>query len=119
MVLADQELIINLKPEHFPFFIRAKLATIQIKKLELFVESKDEEAPNYIANIKVTSAASIDNIAVDADPVYATVPHATRELTANTLGNVSLKIKTVSAVDFKSLSDEQVDNIFILFQLGS
>lgn len=115
----DQELVINLKPEHFPFFIRGKLNAIQIKKMKIFVESKDEAAPDYIANVKVTSAASIDNIAIDADANYDSVPHASRDLSANTLGNVSLKIKTDSASNFKSLSSEQIDNIFILLQLGS
>lgn len=115
---ADQELIFNIKPEHFPFFIRGKLSTIKIKKMDVFVTSNDEAAPNYIANIKVTSASSIDNIPVDADSNYGLVPHASRDVTAAPLGNVSIKIKVSSALDFKSLSADQIDDIFILFQLG-
>lgn len=117
---ADQEFVINLKPEHFPFFIRAKLNTIQIKNMDIFIESKDEAAPGYIANIKVTNAASIDDIQIDADANFNGVYHTSRNLSANTLGNVSLKIKTnTPGNDFKSLTGAQIGDIFILLKLGS
>lgn len=115
---ADQELIFNLKPEQFPFFIRNKLNTIQIKKVDIFVDSKDETITNYISNIKVTSGASINNIPVDPDLNFDGIPHATRNLTVSALGNVSLKIKISTAADFKSLTDDQIDDVFIIFKLG-
>jgi hypothetical protein len=114
----DQELTINLKPEHYPFFIRGKLNTLQIKKVDLFVESK-ENVPAFIASVKVSSANAVNNIAVDADANYNYTPHASRNITANALGVLSLKMKVSSAGDFRSLTDSQLDNIFILFQLGS
>lgn len=113
---ADQELIFNLKPEQFPFFIRNKLNTIQIKKADIFVSSKEQS--NYVGNLKVTSAASSNNIPIDADLNFNGVPHASKNLTANALGSVSLKIKTSTATDFKSLTEDQIDDIFIVFKLG-
>jgi peptidoglycan hydrolase-like protein with peptidoglycan-binding domain len=117
---ADQEFKVTLTPEHFPFFIRGKLNTIQIKSVDIFIERKDESAPGYMANIKVTNAASIDDIEVNADPNFNTVPHASRNLSAQALGNVSLKIKmNTPDNDFKSLTAEQISNVFIVFKLGS
>lgn len=115
---ADQELLTEIKTEHFPFFIRGKLSTIQIKKMDVFVESKIEPALNFVANIKVSNSASIDDIPVDVDLNYNSVPHASRNLTAASTGNVSLKIKISGGANFKSLTSDQVENIFILFQLG-
>jgi hypothetical protein len=113
---ADREMIFELKAEHYPFFIRGKLSALQIKKMDLFVQSKDETVTDYIANIKVTSAAaSINDIPVSTD----FDSHATRNLTVAATGNVSLKLKIDGAADFKSLTADQVENVFILFQLGS
>jgi hypothetical protein len=117
---ADQEFKVTLTTEHFPFFIRGKLNTIQIKSMDIFIERKDESAPGYMANIKVTNAASIDDIDINADDNFNGVPHASRNLSANALGNISLKIKTnTPGNDFKSLSAEQINDVFILFKLGS
>jgi hypothetical protein len=117
---ADQEFKVTLTPEHFPFFIRGKLNTIQIKSMDIFIERKDESAPGYMANIEVTNAASIDDIDINADDNFNGVPHASRNLSANALGNISLKIKTnTPGNDFKSLSAEQINDVFILFKLGS
>jgi len=57
---ADQELVFTLKAEQFPFFIRNKLNTIKIKKIDIFVASKDESITNYVSNLKVTSGAAIN-----------------------------------------------------------
>jgi hypothetical protein len=116
---ADQELIITLSPEHFPFFIRSKINTLKIKKTEIFVERKNEAAPGYIANLKVTNLASINDITVDTDANYNAVPHASRNMAASALGVMSLKIKLNTPTNnFKSLKAGQVEDIFILFQLG-
>lgn len=112
---ADQEMIFELKAEHFPFFIRGKLSTIQIKKMDLFVQSKDEAVEDYIANIKVTNAAAaINGISVSTN----FDSHATRVLAVSPTGSVSLKMQVDGAPDFKSLTADQIENVFILFQLG-
>jgi len=112
---ADQEMIFELKAEHFPFFIRGKLNSIQIKKMDLFVQSKDETIADYIANIKVTNAAAaISGIAVNTN----FNSHATRNLAVSPTGIVTLKIQVDGDRDFKSLTTDQIENVFILFQLG-
>ncbi len=116
---ADQEFVIDLNFQHFPFFIRGKLNALKIKKIQLFVESKDEVASNYIANIKITDGAAINNISIKSDLNFNSLPHVSKDLIANTLGSVSLKIKTDSIDNnFKSLTNKQIDNIFLLLHLG-
>jgi hypothetical protein len=86
--------------------------------MHLFVQSKDETITDYIANIKVTSAAnSINNILASTD----FDSHATQALAVATIGNVSLNLKVddVTVTDFKSLTESQIENVFILFELGS
>lgn len=119
----DQELVINLKEEHYPFFIRAKLGTLKIKKMDVFVASSI--AGNFTTNIKITNTASLDGLSIDKDANYNNVHHVPKEFTTGSepasLGEVRIKIKIgpVTAGDFKSLTSDQLDDIYILFQLGS
>ncbi len=119
----EQELIINLKPEHFPFFIRGKLNTLKIKKMDMFVESNVEGNFSFTSNIKVTNAAFLNGLLVDRAPEFNNIHHLSKEFAAgslpNSLGEIRVKIKVSTATDFKSLTSDQIDNIFILFQLGS
>ncbi len=117
---ADQELVINLKAEHFPFFIRGKLSTLKIKALDLFIET--DQAGDFKANIKVTNGNSMDALPISTDPNFKNVHHLSKDLSANapnSLGELRLKLKMNSAGDFKSLDDDKIDNLFLLFRLGS
>ncbi|MFH2059234.1 MAG: neuraminidase-like domain-containing protein [Pseudomonadota bacterium] len=117
---ADQELVIQLKQEHYPFFIRNKLNTIKIKKMNVFVES--DIAQNFTANVKVTSQGYLEGLPVDKSSTYNNVHHMDKDFTPGslplTLGEVKMKLKVTGITDFKSLTADQVDDIFILFQLG-
>jgi len=117
----DQELVLNLKNEHFPFFIRGKLSTLKIKKMDVFVESSVEGI--FTSNIKVTNTASLDDLSIERDTNFNNVHHLSKEFTAgslpNSMGEIQVKIKVSTAGDFKSLNSDQIDNIFILFQLGN
>jgi peptidoglycan hydrolase-like protein with peptidoglycan-binding domain len=115
----DQELVLKLRPEHIPFFLRGKVNDLKIKKLDLFVETSQEVVPEYLANIKVTSASAINDIAITSDYNFNQVPHASRDLSANVTGDISLKIKiNTPGNDFKSLLKDEIDNILIICQLG-
>lgn len=119
----EQELVVTLKPEHFPFFIRGKLSTLLIKKMDLFVESTVEG--NFTSNIKVTNAAVLNGLSVarKGKETFNNVHHLDKEFAAgtrpNSLGEIRVKIKVSTAADFKSLTSDQIDNMFMLFQLGS
>ncbi len=117
----DQELVINLKKEQYPFFIRGKIGALKIKQMDVFVESSI--AGDFTANIKVTSAASLDGLSISKDTNYHNVHHLPKDFTSgsqpDSLGEVRVKMKISSAGDFKRLTSDQLNDIFILFQLGS
>ncbi|MFB6454089.1 neuraminidase-like domain-containing protein [Chitinophaga sp. Hz27] len=120
---ADQELVITLKPDHFPFFIRNKLNTLKLTHLDIFIESK--ETADFSFNLKITSADLLTAQPIAIDPTFNNVYHCTMDLSIiaggapNCLGELRLKLKLSAATDFKALLDSQVDDIFFLFQLGS
>jgi 3-dehydroquinate dehydratase len=116
---ADQELIINLKKEHFPFFIRGRLAGLKIKKAELFVET--EATANFTANVKITNATAADGLVVSPAPEFNNVHHLSIEFNTgapNALGEIRLKIKLAAALNFKLLTDETIEDLFLLLSLG-
>jgi hypothetical protein len=115
---ADQELLFSLKHEHFPFFIRGKLDKLKIKKVHLFVENSEGTTPDFIANIKVTDSAAINDINIKTDQAYS-VPHTSQAIMAKTTGSVSLKVKVNELnSDFKSLTENSIRDIYIVFELG-
>jgi hypothetical protein len=119
----DQEFVANLKDEHFPFFIRGKISSLKIKTMDVFVESSVEGDFSFTSNIKVTNAASLDGLSIDRDSDLNNVHHISKEFTdgslPNSMGEIRVKIKVKGIGDFKSLATDQIDDIFILFQLGS
>ena len=127
----EQELVVKLKAEHFPFFIRGKLSTLKIKKMDMFVESSDPGNFDFTSNIKITNVDFVNNIPVSKDAQFNNVPHSSltfplaQPLPAitiqppNAIGEIRMKVKVSTAGDFKSLTSDQIDNMFILFQLGS
>jgi Tc toxin complex TcA C-terminal TcB-binding domain len=119
----DQEFVVNLKPEHYPFFVRQKLNTLKIKKLDLFVETNLAGNFSFSTILKMTNTAASNELTVNRDPNYNDVHAFSREFTPgslpNTMGEIRLKTKLSTAPDYKSLADDTIDNIFILLQLGT
>lgn len=118
----DQELVFQLRPEHYPFFIRGKLSALKIKQMDLFVESSDASNFDFTTNIKITSADFVNDLSVSCDANFNNLHHLSKDLTGSSptsLGEIGMKIKVSTAKDFKSLPSDKIDNLFILFQLGS
>ncbi len=121
---ADQELVLNLKPENYPFFIRGKLNTLKIKAVDIFIETDVEGALSYTSSLKVTNAATINDLPIDRDLSFNNVHHLSKDFTSvglpATLGEIRLKVKEkkVPEGDYKSLASDRINNIFILIQLG-
>ncbi|VAW74760.1 Insecticidal toxin complex protein TccB1 [hydrothermal vent metagenome] len=118
---SDQEFIVTLEDRHFPFFIRGNISALRIKGLHLFAES--DEASNFLANIKLPNLASLDDRAVDKDMAFNNVHHFPADFSAgpaaDALGEVKIKLKKIGDANFTSLLSDDIDNIFILFQLGT
>lgn len=117
----DQEFVMTLKDEHFPYFIRSKLGSLKIKSMDIFVESSI--AGDFIANVKVTNASILNNLSIGIDSNMNNVHHLNKDFTPGSLpaatGEISLKLKVSTATDFKSLTLDDIDDLFILFQFGS
>jgi peptidoglycan hydrolase-like protein with peptidoglycan-binding domain len=116
----EQELVINLKAEHFPFFIRGKLNALKIKGLDLFIETA--EAKDFITDIKVTNKNIMLGLNVSGDANFNGIHHLATPaaLTAdmpNALGEFKLKIKVSGITDFKSLAADKIKDIYLLLQL--
>lgn len=131
--VAEQELVLTLKPEHFPFFIRGKLSALKIKNLDLFVETATEDE-DFTASVKVTGKAYINDVTVSEDAAYNEVHHLSVDLTEvlpppnhelpveplpGALGEFRLKIKLATAADYKSLADGTISDMYLLLQLGT
>jgi hypothetical protein len=116
---ADQELVINLKAEHYPFFLRSKINTLKFDKLELFIESR--LVTNFEIVMKVTSL-NIEAAVSDVSPntAFNNTPYASRDYAAVTkpdaLGQLRIKLreKGLQSPDFKSLTEDKVDDLLLL-----
>ncbi len=121
---SDQELVVSLKPENYPFFIAGKLSTLKINKLDLFIQTA--EAGDFTANIKVTNKNPMNGLNISIDPAFDNVHHLSTPaaITADppsALGEFRMKIKVgpANAGDFKSLGPDTITDILVLLQLGS
>jgi len=113
----------TLKAEHFPFFIRSKIASLKIRSMDIFVETRSEDIPGFTAEMKVTSGSQLSDLPVDPDSEFNNVFHLSHEFTQGSFpaaaGELRLKLKSSTADNYKSLADDQVKNVFLLFQLVS
>ena len=130
----EQELVITLKPEHYPFFMRGKLGMAKLKKLDVFIESSQDnnfeskelkvvnvdlatdakavevtEVPEYALAGTKKKVYHFDSSSVAGDPLNAG---------ADPLGDVRFKLKLRTADDYKSLTDDKIDDLYFLFQMG-
>ncbi|HSH65921.1 MAG TPA: toxin, partial [Bacteroidia bacterium] len=121
---ADQELILNLKPEHYPFFIRGKLTTMKIKTMDLIIETDVEGTLVYTSSLKVTTGAIMNDLQIDRDPGFNNVHRLSKDFTSvglpAALGEIRFKLKEkkVPEADYKSLDSERINNIYMLIQAG-
>ncbi|WP_308993434.1 neuraminidase-like domain-containing protein [Mariniflexile litorale] len=114
----DQEFIVNLKSEHYPFFLRGNINNLKIKKMEIIIESKVDS--DFELMMKVTNTdyeAAVSN--VSPDPSFNNVHYTTRNYEAgikpDALGELRFKLKVQGApANFTSLTSDQIDDLFIL-----
>ena len=117
----DQEFVLTPKAENFPFFVRGKLNTMKIKKLDIFVQSDIED--DFIANINVggdtlendLNPPSIDLI-MQRDEEFNKIHHLSKEILHN-IGEIQIKLKKDVIGNFKALNEDEIDDVFILLQL--
>jgi peptidoglycan hydrolase-like protein with peptidoglycan-binding domain len=119
----DQELVIQLTRELYPFFLRGRLSTLKVKRIDLFVESTSVAAFEVL--MKVTNTAyDTAVLPIGADAAFNGVPHVSREYTIthpDALGELRLKLKAASAPanNFKLLARDAVDDMFLACFIGT
>jgi peptidoglycan hydrolase-like protein with peptidoglycan-binding domain/5-hydroxyisourate hydrolase-like protein (transthyretin family) len=108
----DQEMILDIKPEHFPFFARNK--TISIKELSLVFDGlSGSEYIAEIANGNLPSPITLDPISEDSalgDFHAASHSIATSALA---IGTWRLKVRPSDIAGFNSLPVDEIPDIFI------
>ena len=129
---ADKEMVISLKPEHFPYFLRRQINSLTIKQMDLFVES--DNGNDFMHCYKVTNSVYVNDIEVTkwnaVQPPYDNVYHiqeatnkftdGSNPITPKALGEIRLKFKVNSGGnDYKSLTTDQINDCYLLLQLGS
>lgn len=119
---ADQELTINPKPEHYPFFLRGKINSLKISRLELYIDSKSDVKfegvikagdTNYEANPSAFSPHS------EIGRPYTFRDYSAAGSKPAALDEVRMKIRAKAvppsaSPDFKSLKPEDIDDLFLL-----
>ncbi len=118
----DQQFRVTLKTEHYPFFLRGRLGNLRITKMDMFVETIVEGNFGFKTDLKITSGNSSNDVAVNRDAVFDNVHHLEQQFAQGNspapLGEISMKLKLAAVNDFKSLTSDQVSNVFLLLRLG-
>ncbi len=111
---AQQELVLSLRPEHFPFFTRNK--TVKVSKFELFID-----APGT-ANFEVRLAQPGQEptgpaAAADRDGNFGNAPHFSKSFNnpkPAAVGDWTLQIRKAAAGDWESLAKTDLRNAYVV-----
>lgn len=113
----DQEFTMDLSSSQLPFFLRSKFSSLKISSINFFVKSK--KAVDYVANIEVAEAAAIVNVTISQDSEYNNTPHFFsnfEDMLTSFSGQLKFNLKQDEATDFKSLTEEYVEDVFVLLR---
>lgn len=117
----DQEFVVELKPEHYPFMLKGSIKNLKIKKLDIFMESDTDTDLELL--MKVTSLDyETSPTDVTQDPVYNNVHYTIRDYESGekpkALGTMRFKLKVKGNPDnFISLDPNQIKEMFLLCHL--
>lgn len=108
---AAQDLVFNVKTEHYPFFMRGKLNALKLKKAEIWIECNDDTNHNLDAILTVTSGNPTASIPVVQDGIYKNISHAGSIVidAVNPIGDIHVKINTANVMD-------KIQDIYLLLQ---
>ncbi len=114
----DQELVIQLRPELYPFFLRGRIRTLSIRRIAVFIES--QLVRQFEMKMRVTSTAydtDLHTAPVGAATLYREFP----DPKPTALGELRLKLRasdSTSPAGFRSLNANQIDDVFLLCYVG-
>ncbi|MGH1539068.1 MAG: neuraminidase-like domain-containing protein [Arenicella sp.] len=115
----DQEFVMDLEALYLPFFLRSKFSALKITDLDVYV--KTNQAIDYVANISVANAVPLQDVTIAQDAAFNNTPHFSTNFSgapANYSGQLTLNLKQAGVTDFKSLSDNDIDDVFVLMRFS-
>jgi peptidoglycan hydrolase-like protein with peptidoglycan-binding domain len=113
---ADQEAILAVKADHFPFFTRGK--AVKVNHLLVVADSKSD-AP-YTAQIQIANGTPLDLTLTrnSADFKDVQIGETALNPVADGLGTWTIKLKRETDTGFRSLPDGEVSNVWIVAGFG-
>ncbi len=115
---SDQEFAAKLTTEHYPFFVRNKLSTWIIKKVDWFIQSEDTGNFVLLTDVMAGSYDTLPGTTVSSSAEYDDINHWRQDLNNSPTGDFKFKLQKSGAADFKSLATGDLDNIFVVIHLG-
>ncbi len=110
---ADQELKLELKREHYPFYARGATA-INVSKLDFVMDGRHNNA--YRMQLQLPGQPAAEEFDIAKDPTLNNIhhtEHTTPALPAGE-GEWSIKIRRDSDTDFKSLPVDNIEDVFVV-----
>lgn len=109
----DQQIVLHDLPDRLPYFTRAFTAK-KARKIEVVARMKDTAA--YKAMLSPLGSAPADLLDLVPDPVYQGLHRAAKDLTGSEteLAPWTLKLRAAGAADYKSLSPDAVEELFLV-----
>ena len=121
----DQWLIFDIKTSHFPFFIQSQINSLVIKQFELVVDTA--VSTNFLIDVTFSTVVNGNTIStaypneITVTPGQAPSVLDTSSLTkgpAKVTSTVNVQVKLSTAGDFKSLTTDQIDDLYFIVQIG-
>lgn len=111
---ADQELVLDLTPDRFPFFARSRPVTVT--RIELLAAAG--EAADLVAVLDPPLQPT-DTFTLTRDALYGDLHHAVKPAgqgaaLSSPLGQWRLKLRRSAAADFRSLPPDLLDDVFLV-----
>lgn len=110
---ADQELMLDLKTEHYPFYTRGK-STLGVTLLNFVVDG--QHTGNYRMKIQLPGQPGSEEFDVNKDASLNNMHHKEHPTPAhpNGRGEWHINIRRDSDTDFKSLPPDNIDDILLI-----
>lgn len=109
----DQELLLDDLVDRLPYFTRS-FATKKARKIEVAALMKDSST--YRVMLSPLGSTPADLLSLSPDPTYQGLHRVLKDLTGSEIGlaNWTLKLKLDGQVDFKSLSADAIQELFLI-----
>lgn len=109
----NQELVLDDLPDRLPYFTR-QFVTKKARQIEVVAQMKDGAA--YKVMLSPLGETPNDLLSLSPDPTYKGLHRVLKDLTGSEIsfGAWTLKLRSIDANDFKSLSPDVIQELFLI-----